>query len=444
MLKVPLLVPELNWMLVGEQMGRGFVLYRDIWDNTSPLSACVYWAVDYFLGRSQLAYQAIAAGVGLLQVLYFNYLISSRDIFPRRNFVPGLMYALFLNISFDLTTLSPTLMAGTFLLLALGGFVNILSRRQVTNEVFEVGLYIGIATLFYLPAYLFSVWAVICLLFYTGASFRHHLLVFFGSLFPLLMVLLLFYLNDGLDSLNMNLFASVFKVNEFTLSDFYTLLATLSIPVVLGVMGLFRIFTYSRFVHFQTQVQQIMAIWFIISLFTVPFMQYLAPSQFALFIPSIAFFAANYFESFKNRLRGELIFLFSLGGILLFLFNGVLGILPESFLGRLDNMKAKPALLPDEITWKKILVLGEDEGEYLDNFTATPYLNWNLARHDLHNLDNFESVIHISNNFQKDPPEYIIDKEGLMPRIFQRVPALKSRYKKSGWPGIYEKTGQYP
>lgn len=442
--KVPLLVPELNWMLVGEQMNRGFILYSDIWDNTSPLSACVYWAIDYFVGRSQLAYQGVAVAISLFQVLYFNYMIANRDVFPRRNYVPGLLYALLLNISFDLTTLSPTLMATTFLLLAMGGFIKILARRQVTNEVFEVGLYIGIATLFYLPTYLFVIWMVTCLLFYTGANIRHHLLGFFGSVFPMLMVILLFYLNDGLDSLNRNLFASVFKVNQFTLPDFYTLIATLTIPMILGVLGLFRIFTYSRFVHFQTQVQQTMAIWFIVSLLTVPLMQYLAPSQFILSIPAIAFFASNYFESFKKRIQSELIFLVSFGGVLFFLYNGILGILPQAFLGRLDNMKAKPALLPKEIAGRKILVLGVDEGEYINNFTATPYLNWNLARYDLQNLNNFESVIHVSNNFKKDPPEYIIDKEKLMPKIFQRIPDLKHGYRQSQWKDIYEKTDQNP
>ena len=89
---------------------------------------------------------------------------------------------------------------------------------------------------------------------------------------------------------------------------------------------------------------------------------------------------------------------------------------------------------------KRILVIGEDEGEYLNNFTATPYLNWDLARYDLKNLDNFDSVIHIYDNFRQDPPDYVIDKENVMPRLFIRVPALKKRYKPSPWKNIYQKT----
>ncbi|GAB2796683.1 hypothetical protein GCM10027275_47550 [Rhabdobacter roseus] len=436
--QVPLLVPELSWMLVGEQMGRGFMLYRDIWDNVSPLSGLVYWSIDALFGRSQIAFQVAAAGISIFQILYFNYLMRARDVFPERNFIPGAIYALLLNISFDLSTLSPMLMATTFLLLAFGTLVKMLSRRQITNEVFEMGFYIGMATLFYLPASLFMIWGFLSLLFYSGATFRHHLLGFFGSVFPLLMVVLYFYLNEGIDSLNRNLLTSVFQVKQYNLNDFSSLLVSLLLPLVVGVLGFMRMFTHARFVNYQSRIQQIMAIWFIVAVLTIPLMQYLAPMQFVVFIPAAAFFISWYFQSFKQQWRAELLFLGVAGGILLIQYQGLMGWLPGVTLGRLENLRAKSALLPQEIQGKRILVLGEDEGEYINNITATPYLNWDLARYDLENLDNFDSVIHIYDNFRQDPPDYVIDKQNIMPTLFERVPILKKRYHSSPWKGIYE------
>ena len=217
-------------MLVGEQMNRGFMLYRDIWDNISPLSGMVYWAIDSLFGRSQLAYQAAAAMISVFQILYFNYVIRARDVFSEKTYVPGVIYALFLSVSFDLATLSPMLMGSTFLLLAWGAMLTMLQRRQITNDIFEMGLYIGIATLFYLPMALFSIWAFVCLLFYTGTSFRQHILGFFGSVFPLLMVVLFFYLNNGVEDVNRNLLTSVFQVRQYNLNDFSALIITLIIP----------------------------------------------------------------------------------------------------------------------------------------------------------------------------------------------------------------------
>ena len=103
----PELVPELQWMLVGEQINKGFVMYSDIWDNTAPLSSMVYAGIDSLVGRSPLAYQVLAFLVAAFQVIYFNVVINNRDIFPKRSYLPGLMYTLFLNISVDCTTLSP-------------------------------------------------------------------------------------------------------------------------------------------------------------------------------------------------------------------------------------------------------------------------------------------------------------------------------------------------
>ena len=92
---LPELIPELQWMLVGEQINKGFVMYSEIWDNTAPLSALVYAGLDGLFGRSQTVYQLAALVVAAFQVIYFNVMINNRDIFAKRNYVPGLIYLLF-------------------------------------------------------------------------------------------------------------------------------------------------------------------------------------------------------------------------------------------------------------------------------------------------------------------------------------------------------------
>ena len=202
---LPLLIPELNWMLVGEQMSNGFLMYRDIWDNTSPLSAVVYWLVTSVFGRSQVAFQLVAMFFSITQAVYFNYMTNTRQLFTERNYVPGLMYVLFLNLSFDLCTLTPMLMSTTFLLLALGTLIKQMERQGVTDEIFEIGFYLGVATLFYLPSAIFIIWAAVSLIFFTGATFRQHSLMLLGFAFPILVTGLFFYFSGGLSDLNRNL-----------------------------------------------------------------------------------------------------------------------------------------------------------------------------------------------------------------------------------------------
>ena len=110
-------------------------------------------------------YQIVALAIVAFQTVYFNVIINNRDIVSKRNYVPGLIYLLFLNISFDCSTLSPVLMATTFLLMSFGTLVRQISRLQATDEVFEIGFLIGIASLFYPPACVFILWATASLVF---------------------------------------------------------------------------------------------------------------------------------------------------------------------------------------------------------------------------------------------------------------------------------------
>ncbi len=427
-------------MIVGEQISQGNLLYRDIWDSVSPLSALVYWGMDTLFGRSLVALHGAATLVAVFQVVYFNYLINTRDIFPERTFWPGLLYMLFMHLSFDCMTLSPVLMSTSFLLLAFGTLVRQMDRRGATDEVFEVGFYIGIAALFYLPSALFIIWAVLSLLFYTGATFRQYSLSLFGFLFPFAATILFYYLFDSLDDFNRNLLAAVFRVRQYSLSDFQSLLVSLFIPLGLGVLGFVSLLNRSgRYVNFQQRIQQIMAIWFVVVVLTTGLMPFLAPMMFLSFVPPMAYFTYFYFEGVRRAWLAELTFLIAFMLILLFFYQGALGLIPGSGLGRLSSLQVQPSPLPDTIRNQRILIIGEDLSAYRYNQLATPYLNWDLSKYDLKNLDNYEAVINIFDHFRKDPPDYILDRENVVEKLFQRAPALANQYEKTEITDVYKK-----
>ena len=437
---LPLLIPELNWMLVGEQMRQGYTLYSDIWDSVSPLSAGVYWLIDLAVGRSQGAYWIVATGVSIFQLVYFNYLTNVREVFSERSFWPGLFYTLFLNLSFDCVTLSPVLMSVTFLLLAFGALIRQLGRQGATDEVFEVGIYVGVATLFYLPSGLFIVWALLSLLFFTGATFRQHSLTIFGFAFPILLVVFYYYFTDSPDDFNRNLLTSVFLVRQYDLSDFKTLFVCLIVPLTVGILGFLNLFnSVNRYVNFQQRCQQIMIMWAITAVLTIPLMPFLAPMLFLTFVPPMAFFAVLYFAGFRKVWLRELAFLGVVLAIAGVLYQGVMQLLPGMEVGRLSSLQVKPSSLPPRIRNQKLLIIGEDLSGYRYNRPATPYLNWDLAKYDLKNLDNYEAVIAVYDKFRQDPPDFIVDRQQVIPKLFQRVPALAVLYKTTETPGIYER-----
>lgn len=437
---LPLLIPELNWMLVGERMSQGYTLYRDIWDNVSPLSGLVYWGIDVAFGRSQTAYHMAATLVSLFQIGYFNYMMNNRDVYPERNFWPGLFYTLFLHLSFDCLTLSPVLLSTTFLLLAFGTLIKQINRQGVTDEVFEIGFYISLATLFYLPSALFILWAAASLLFFTGASFRQHSLLLFGFLFPLLLTVLYYYWSDGLSDFNRNLLASVFRVRQYDLTDLKTLFTALLVPLGMGVLGFFSLFNSpNRYVNFQQRCQQIMLLWFVTAVLTMVLVPFLAPMMFLSFVPPMAFFAHFYFQNVRKTWLADVSFIAMLIGLLALFYQGALHLVPGLELGRLSSLQVKPSPLPPAIRGRHVLVIGDDLSAYQENRPATPYLNWDLAKYDLKNLDDYDAVINVYDHFRKNPPEYIIDHEAVTEKLFQRAPALARRYQKTATAGVYKR-----
>jgi hypothetical protein len=102
-------------------------------------------------------------------------------------------------------------------------------------------------------------------------------------------------------------------------------------------------------------------------------------------------------------------------------------------------LQVRPSPLPNNITNRRVLIIGEDLSAYRQNQLATPYLNWDLAKYDLKNLDNYESVINVFDHFRQDPPDYIIDRENVVEKLFQRAPALALRYEKTATPGVYKR-----
>jgi hypothetical protein len=80
---------------------------------------------------------------------------------------------------------------------------------------------------------------------------------------------------------------------------------------------------------------------------------------------------------------------------------------------------------------KRILILGDEIEGYLGNKLATPFFNWELASVIFEQPDRYEHVIVINNYFERDAPEIIIDRTGLMPKVFDRIPQWKEKYRRN-------------
>lgn len=436
--KLPILLPELEWMLVGEKLHAGQHLYSEIWTNIGPLSAIVYWGLDFAFGRSQFAYEMFALFLTFLQALYFVYVSNSRHSFIEKNYIHGLMYILLMNFSFDLSKLSPALLATTFLLFAYSKILKqIESRDGVSDEVFEIGLYIGIASLFHQPTLIFILWAILVSVFFSNINLRKLFLLFLGFLLPIMAVGLFFYFNNAFDEFKYNWIESTFRIKQYHLEDLKSTLIVITVPAIVAVLGFFKMVRINRYNNYQQRTQQIMLLWAVFALVALILSPNIAPMQFILIVPCFAFFVSGYFYHVKGMALPEFLFTVFLMVILLVQYQGVTPVAGKGYT-QLAEMRIDPQPLPELMKGQRMLVIGDRIDEYVYGQPATCYLNWDLSKIDLANPDSYESVINIFDNFKKDPPTIIIDKKNVIEKIFQRIPELAKDYSKTKEKGIYQ------
>jgi hypothetical protein len=439
---VPVLSTELKWMLVGERMDQGYMLYTDIWDNTAPLSAFVYWLIDLFFGRSPRVYQVIALLLVMGQAAYFNASAQRRQLFSEKTSVPALLYVVCMSLFFDFFTLSPVLMGAFFLLFALDSAFAHLSRDTDADEAFAVGFYIGVATLFYLPLAWFAGLMFVVLLLLSAIRFRKFFLLLFGFGFPTGIAWLLFYLMNGQRALYFNWINATFSLGTqyyATLGGYLFILFPFAGLLLVAGWRLFG--GEARFINYQIRCQQLMVLWVMVAALSLFFVNDLTPSQFIVLVPAVVFFGTHYFLLMRQRWLAEVIFMVFLALVLIISYGGLYQAPLFQPLVHYQALVVGENPLKNNLQQQKVLILGDEIAEYQHNTPATPYLNWTLARRHFDDLDNFVSVTRLYENFRRDPPEVIIDKRGIVPKLFDRIPALGNAYQQQGKSNVYIRQG---
>lgn len=429
LLEQTLTVSEINWLTVGEKMALGGTLYIDIWDNIPPFFGGIYWLLHEIFGKNIVAHQILAMFLVFVQAVNFNTLLIRRDLYSEKNYLPAFLYILLALLSFDSLILSPSLLALTFLLII---FKNILSLQDSSSDekIFNIGLWAGMMIMSDLSFLYFVLFILFGFLLFGAVTTRQILLLLYG--FSLILLLAAFYFEwQG----SFWLFLSHYWFNLFdfrtdSLLGISSIIILLAIPVLFWLLSLYQVFGKQRFINFQDNCHRLMNVWAICSVLSFFFVYRFATYRLILLAPMFAFFMTYYFLLNRKRIRAEI--------ALWVLFLGVLGMNYASFYetGELrkyvnfDNIKIETNQ-QTAFQDKKIVVLGDALQYYYQNQLATPYLNWELAKQHFENLDKYEPIIEVYQNFMNEKPEIIIDEAGVVPSLFNKIPLLKQNYRPS-------------
>lgn len=248
------------------------------------------------------------------QSLMVNYLVNEYRLLPKSTYLPAMAYLLLTSLLPEWSYLSSPLIATTFILWAFSKLLSLYNTPVARGPVFNIGLLIGISSLFYFPAACFLLCALLGLVILK--PFRLHEVVLFlvGCLTPYYFMVTVLFLTDRL---HLNAF--------FPNLSFQLPVVKSTLPLAISILLLAVPFlTGGYFVqaHLHKMLIQVRKAWsillfYLLLAFFVPFVN--SNSSFnnwvLLVVPFACFHAGTYFFSAKRWITNAL-FLLTAGWVL--------------------------------------------------------------------------------------------------------------------------------
>lgn len=127
---------------------------------------------------------ALSGLLCLVQALIVNNIVSENKILARSNYLAGIFFIIFSSFFKASLVLSPASVALTFLLVATGKIFSLIRKEKSFGDVFDAGMLVALATLFYFPSILFIVFAYIALGTVRPFTYREWVIIFMGFFCP--------------------------------------------------------------------------------------------------------------------------------------------------------------------------------------------------------------------------------------------------------------------
>lgn len=432
----PITVKELKSMVLGEIVRNGKTMYAQIIDSTPPLSAYVFGGLDWMFGRSINARHSIAVLVLFFQAALFAVLLISNKAYTENTYLPALIFGVLCFWSYDFLSLSPELFASTALLLALNNLFKEIEFRIQRDEItLNLGVFLGISSLFVFSYIIFLLATVLILILFSRIGLRKILLLIFGFALPHLLLISFYYYFNNQSALWQYFYGPNFTFEGAHFISLRSLFVLGLVPLIYFIFSLFMLQRQARFTKYQSQLFQIMFLWMLFAVGQVFITRGLSPQSFIIFAPPLTYFISHYLLLIRRKWIAE---------TMLWLF--LIGIMSMNLLTRngiikgVDYTRMSPASsrYASTVHDKRITLLTDDFGLYLHNHIAGSFPDWTLAREIFEHPDYYENVLTINQAFQDNLPDLILDPDDLMKKVFERIPALEQHYQREG--EFYRKT----
>ena len=399
-----------QWQKLGQLLEQGEYMYGDVWDNTAPLYAWFAYVMEVLFGGNRVAYGVAGVLLVFIQAILFSYINNTHRIVSRGTYIFSLFYVLFFLGNHHMFYISPQLVGMTFVLLAFNQLLKCSQAGNVTlSAMFNIGLLIGMASLFYFGYMFFMLLLVIGLISFMSPRAVHVLNIVLGIMFPLMLVgLYYFYVGD------LWWFIKYYIFRSFGYSDgssvnwqwFIFPAGFLGLWLLISVVGHLA---ERKTSNFQSKVRSFYLAWLVFTLLVMVFIFRRLPYyDWVLIAPPVTYFISMFFLQQKNSLFREVLFFILIAGMV----GGGAYLGPRVFNPREQGTEPGPSV------------------RFLSADSVDVPVNRRITNNELQKLSQKE-LVHVYRMLESQKPALIHDDEDFTFReIYNQSPVIRQRYRK--------------
>jgi len=149
------------------------------------------------LNYNHVLHVIIALLLVISGALVFNYSLTKFDLAPKNTLVPAMIYILLMSYSPSLLSLHPAALPALLTVLILYYLFQVYTEEEAYAQTYNIGLLIGISSLFYFPSIFFILFIWLTFIVYRLYSWREWMIPLTGIITPYLFLFTYYFLMDS-------------------------------------------------------------------------------------------------------------------------------------------------------------------------------------------------------------------------------------------------------
>ena len=434
LIKLPFLInpvfsyEQAYWLTIGEALGNG-TMYLDVWDSMAPLAASLYYWVVLIFGKSMLTLNILGFLLNFVIAILLNQMFIRNKVYEQNTYVPAFVYIVLSNLHVSFSLFSPMQIGLIFVLLALGNLLGHIEFRAKRDEqIMNIGLYLGVASLFYFPLVVFVPIMLVLFIMFTSTQNRRYLLFLVGSMLPLAFAFCYYWVATEKAGYFVQHFIWPYFYFDRAEGQWWDMVKIALPLILLMLVGTFSTQLQRRLNNFQVRLNQLFIVIMILTPLIYLLVPEFVPSTLQIFLPIISFFVVHLLLLFRRGLVGEIITLVFAFLIIFSLFDEAKDI--TGWFNKKETISLIQSV--DELRYvkdRRMMVLGDNRELYYSGSLATPFFDWRLSEPFFQSLDYYDNLVFLQESINQQQPEIIIDYEHLWGPIASRLPLVAVKYR---------------